>query len=424
MSYAAFLERKESRAHRVGIDVDPDALHPKLHDFQRDGVVWAAKAGRSALFWDCGLGKTFAQLEWARVSGETVLLVAPLSVARQTVREARLIDLEVNYIRDGASVTGPGLWITNYEMIERFDPSIFDAIVLDESSILKSVDGRTKQRIIEQFGAIPRRLACTATPAPNDVSELTNHAAFLGVMSRAEMLAAYFINDEKDWRLKGHAANAMYRWMTTWAQALRHPSDLGYSDEGYELPPLEIIAQPVSVDMTPEGQLFATELGGVGGRSKVRRQTLDARVEAAAALAAGDEQSIVWCGLNDEAEALSAIDGAVNVDGKMPVEQKAESLEAFQDGEIRVLVTKPSIAGFGMNFQGCSNMVFVGLSDSYESYYQAIRRCWRFGQKNPVTAHVVVSELEMGIVQNVKRKEVEAAAMTDSLIRHMREAAE
>jgi hypothetical protein len=266
------------------------------------------------------------------------------------------------------------------------------------------------------------RLACTATPAPNDVSELTNHAEFLGIMSRPEMLAAYFINDEKDWRLKGHAADPMYKWMTTWAQALRKPSDLGYSDEGYNLPPLEIIAEPVQVDLVPDGQLFATELGGIGGRSKVRRETLDARVERTAALASGSDQWIIWCGLNDEARALGEIDGAVNVEGSWSPDDKAEAMEAFQDGEIRVLVTKPSIAGFGMNFQNCARMAFVGLSDSYESYYQSIRRCWRFGQDRPVKAHVVVSELEMAIVENVKRKETEAALMTDALIDKMREA--
>lgn len=422
MSYTDFLARKEARAERVGRDIDASELHPKLHDFQRDGVTWAIGTGRGALFWDCGLGKTFAQVEWARHSGETALLVAPLSVARQTVREAKSIDAEVNYVRSQDQVTGPGLWITNYEMIQGFDPTKFDAIVLDESSILKSVDGKIKSALIDQFQTVPRRLACSATPAPNDVSELANHAEFLGVMRRAEMLAAFFINDEKEWRLKGHAAQPMYRWMTSWAHAMRRPSDLGYADEGYELPPLEILAEPVEVDLTPEGQLFATELGGVGGRAKVRRQTLGHRVERTAELAQGDEQWIVWCGLNDEASEVAALLGsdAVNVHGGLPIEQKAEYLESFQDGQIRVLVTKPSIAGFGMNFQSCSRMAFLGLNDSYESYYQSIRRCWRFGQTEPVRAHVVVSDLEMGIVENVRRKEEEAGRMTDALVREMR----
>ncbi len=318
--YQTFLARKEARADRVGVEIDRSDLHPLLHDFQRDGVTWAVRAGRGALFWDCGLGKTFAQIEWARHSGDTCLIVAPLSVARQTVRESKTIDAEVNYVRRQDEVTGPGLWITNYEMIHWFDPERFDAVVLDESSILKSVDGKIKARLIDQFRQVPRRLACSATPAPNDVSELANHAEFLGVMRRAEMLAAYFINDEKDWRLKGHAAEPMYRWMTSWAHAMRRPSDLGYPDAGYKLPPLNIIADPVEVDMTPDGQLFATELGGVGGRAKVRRQTLMPRAEKAAELTQGDEQWIIWCGLNDEASAVEDLIGfdAANVDGKMP----------------------------------------------------------------------------------------------------------
>lgn len=414
--YADFLSRKERRAQVAGAEIDPGELHPMLYDFQREGAAWAIRTGRAALLWDCGLGKTFAQCEWARHSAEKTLIVAPLSVARQTVREARRIDLDVRYVRAGEDASGPGVWITNYEMVERFDPADFGAVVLDESSILKNVDGKTRTRLIDTFRAVPRRLACTATPAPNDSAELANHAEFLGAMTRPEMLAAFFVNDEREWRLKGHAAGPMFRWMATWAQALRRPSDLGYSDEGFELPELSILAEPVGVDVVPDGQLFATDLGGIGGRSKVRRETLDARAARASELAGGTEQWIVWCGLNDEARALAEIDGAVNVEGNWSPDAKAEALEAFQDGEIRVLVTKPSIAGFGMNFQNCSRMAFVGLSDSYESYYQAIRRCWRFGQVQPVEAHIVVSELEMGIVENVRRKEREAARMTDELI--------
>jgi superfamily II DNA or RNA helicase len=422
-SYADFLARKDRRAERVGVEIDSAELHPLLHDFQRDGTAWALRTGRAALFWDCGLGKTFAQIEWARHAAESTLLVAPLSVARQTVREARSIDADVTYVRSGQDATEPGLWITNYEMVDQFDPAMFGAVVLDESSILKSVDGKVRSRLIETFRSVPRRLACTATPAPNDVAELANHAEFLGVMSRPEMLAAYFVHDERDWRLKGHASRPMYRWMTSWAQALRRPSDLGYSDEGFDLPDLRILAEPVDVATIPDGQLFATDLGGVGGRARVRRETLDARVERTAALAAGKDQWIVWCGLNDESRALAEIDGAVNVEGSWSPDEKAEALEAFQDGEVRVLVTKPSIAGFGMNFQNCSRMAFVGLSDSYESYYQAIRRCWRFGQTEPVEAHIVVSELEMAIVENVRRKEAEAATMQSALITAQRDEA-
>lgn len=420
MTYADFLARKQSRVPPAGEPIDPGDLHPMLHDFQRDGAAWAIRTGRAAIFWDCGLGKTFAQLEWARHSADTSLIVAPLSVARQTVREAAKIDCPIQYVRDGADVTGPGVWITSYEMSGRFDPARFGAVVLDESSILKNVEGKTRRHLTEHFGIVPRRLACTATPAPNDVAELCNHAEYLGVMSRAEMLAAYFVNDERDWRLKGHAAGPMYQWMAGWAHAMRRPSDLGYDDDGFALPELRIVGEVVEAPVQQEGQLFATDLGGIGGRAQIRKATLTPRAERAAALASGAGQWIVWCGLNDEAAvAARLIDGAVNVEGAWDPDRKAEALEAFQDGEIRVLVTKPSIAGFGMNFQNCHRMAFLGMSDSYEAYYQAIRRCWRFGQDEPVDAHVIVSDLEQQIVKNVERKERDAERVTSQLIRHM-----
>lgn len=416
MTYADFLARKSRYVPSIGVG-DPGDPHPLLHDWQAASVRWAARKGRAAIFWDCGLGKTFAQLEWARLSADTALIVAPLSVARQTVREARKIDQDVRYVRDGAQVTGPGLWITNYEMAGRFDPALFGAVVLDESSILKNVDGKTRRHLTGQFAGVRRRLACTATPAPNDVSELTNHAEYLGVMGRAEMLAAYFVNDEREWRLKGHARQPMMRWMAQWAMALTRPSELGYSDDGYDLPELRIVPEIVEAGHQAEGQLFATDLGGIGGRAKVRRSTLSARVERAATLASGTGQWIVWCGLNDEAaQCADAIPGAVNVEGAWDPDRKAEALEAFQDGEIRVLVTKTSIAGFGMNFQNCHRMAFVGLSDSYEAYYQAIRRCWRFGQSEDVTAHIVLSDLEQEIASNVARKEREAAVTSRALV--------
>lgn len=418
MSYADFLARKQRAARHIGPTIEADAVYPMLHDWQADVVTWAVNAGRAAIFADCGLGKTFMQLEWARLIGARTLILAPLSVARQTVREAAKLDTAITYVRDGTDVTGDGIWITNYEMADRFDPATFDAVVLDESSILKNVDGRTRQRLTKAFAVVPYRLACTATPAPNDVAELCNHAEFLGVMPRNEMLAAYFVHDDTGWRLKGHAADPMYRWMGTWSVALRRPSDIGYDDDGYNLPALNVRPEVVEVDIVSDGQLFATDLGGVGGRAAVRRETLEARTGRAVELvAASDDQWIVWCGMNAEADTIAAaIPDAVNVEGSWSPDAKAEALEAFQDGRIRVLVTKTSIAGFGMNFQNCHRMVFVGLSDSYESYYQAIRRCWRFGQQHPVDAHVVVSALERQIVDNIRRKEDEAAHTTAHLV--------
>lgn len=423
MSYADFLATKQARSTQIGPVVAPEELHPTLFDFQRHITSWAIGKGRAAIFADCGLGKTLMQCEWARSVGETVLILAPLSVARQTVRDAQKIDMDVRYVRSVDQVTGPGVWISNYEMADHFDADHFDAVVLDESSILKNNTGATRNKLISQWRNTKYRLACTATPAPNDVAELTNHAEFLGAMSRGEMLAAYFVHDDDGWRMKGHAIGPMFDWMATWATALRRPSDLGFEDEGYVLPSLNIHAEVVGVNEAPEGQLFATDLGGIGGRHEVRRKTLADRVARAASLAADSgEQWIVWCGLNDEATQVAAAlgDDAANVEGSWSPEAKAEALEAFQDREIRVLVTKPSIAGFGMNFQNAHKMSFVGLSDSYEAYYQAIRRCWRFGQTQPVDVHIVVSELEQQIVQNVRRKESEASVVTARLVDRMR----
>lgn len=420
--YASFLASKRRVAVDAGVIVNPSEVHPSLFDFQRAVTVWALRKGRAAIFASTGLGKTRMQVEWARLCGQRTLIVAPLSVARQTVREAADIGVEVIYARSQAEASDR-LTITNYEMVERFDVSTFGAVVLDESSRLKHETSKTRQLFTDLFRSTPMRLCCTATPAPNDVTELVNHAEFLGRMSRVEMLAAYFVHDEDGWRLRGHAADPMYRWMSGWAVALRKPSDIGYADDDeFALPPLNIIPETVDVEVEQPGQLFATDLGGVGGRSRVRRDTLDRRVERAVTLANGtDDQWIVWCGLNAEADAAAAaIKGAVNVPGSWTPEAKAEAFEAFQDGAIRCLVSKCSIAGLGMNFQNAHRMVFLGINDSWESYHQSIRRCWRYGQVHPVDVHVVVSALEMQIVDNLRRKEAEVATWTDGLVRHSR----
>jgi hypothetical protein len=266
-------------------------------------------------------------------------------------------------------------------------------------------------------------LCCTATPAPNDIAEIANHAEFLGVMTRAEMLAMFFVHDDEGWRLKGHATDAFYRWLASWGMSIRKPSDLGYSDEGYDLPALNIEPVFVESDYRPEGMLFSVGLKGIGDRAAVRKETLQIRCETAAALVnASDEPWILWCGMNAEADMLaSLVTDAVNVQGSDSPERKAEALEAFQDGTIRVLITKPRIAGFGMNFQHCANMAFVGLSDSWEQYYQSIRRCWRFGQTREVNVSIVLSDAEQDIYHNVMRKEREAKEMADGLVEHVRE---
>lgn len=423
--YARFLERKAAIANPDGIDVDPGELHRFLHPWQRKIVSWALRVGRAAIWADTGLGKTVMQVEWARRMGGVVLIVAPLAVCEQTVREAHKVDVRATYVRSDEQITGPGVWVTNYEMAQHFDATRLTAVVLDEASILKQSDGKTRTSLIHQFARVPYRLACTATPAPNDPEELTNQAEFLGHMSRVNMLAAYFVHDADGWRPKGHARTPMLQWMGTWALALSRPSDIGGDDTGYILPGLDVVPEILPVDVVPEGQLFATDIGGVGGRAAIRRATLASRVARAGELVAAepDQPWVLWCGLNDEADALARlIPGSVNVHGAMSPEDKARMLLGFADGDFRVLITKPSMASFGLNWQHCARMAFVGLSDSYETYYQAIRRCYRYGQARRVRAHVVVSALESQIAANVARKETQAATLTASLIAEMQHA--
>jgi len=413
-TYERFLDAKQLIVANAGVNVSPGDINPKLFLFQRTLVQWALRKGRSAIFSDCGTGKTFMQLEWARLTGERTLIFAPLAVAQQTEREARLLGLDVRYIRDQSQIATP-ISITNYEMLAHFDPSTFGAVVLDESSILKSVDGKTRSALIEAFRETPYRLCCTATPAPNDIAEFANHAEFLGIASRVEMLSMFFVHDDDGWRMKGHAIEAFYRWMASWAMMLRTPSDLGFSDDGYVLPPLNVEHMIVDGDAAAiaqaQGQLFATGLSGITGRMAARRSTIEAKVAAGAAVVNDSrEQWIIWCGLNDEGRALAmAIPDAVLVEGADPIETKVARITAFLDGTARVLVTKASIAGFGLNLQACHNMMFLGLSDSYESYYQAVRRSWRFGQEHPVRVVVVMSDIELPILDNVQRKEAAAA---------------
>lgn len=435
--YADFLAAKRARAPHAGITLDPDDLHPSLFPHQREVVRWAAERGRAAAFLDTGLGKTRIQVAWldAMIGDRTDgigLIICPLSIAQQTIAEAAELGIEVRYARGTLDAwestdTACRIWITNYEMQAKWDTENVLAVVLDESSILKNHTGPTRTALIERWGSVPYRLACTATPAPNDHTELANHAEFLGAMRRVDMLAAYFVHDsDTGWRLKGHAAGPMFKWMTTWAIAARRPSDITGNpadDLPYELPDLTIHAEVVPYDNAPEGQLFATSLGGVSGRAKVRKETLGDRVHRAALVVQDSlresEQSIVWCGLNDEAALFTDqfYGQAVNLHGSLPLDEKVDIIERFKAGDIRVLVTKPSIAGMGLNLQNAARQVFVGLGDSYESYYQAIRRSWRFGQTRPVDVHVVVSDLEAEIVANVRRKEQSASEMTERLVR-------
>jgi DNA modification methylase len=297
-------------------------------------------------------------------------------------------------------------------------PAYLDGIVLDESSILKSIDGKTRKMLLEHFTSIDWRLCCTATPCPNDIAELANHAEFLGIMRRTDMLASFFVHDEDGWRMRGHAREAFFRWLASWAMAMKSPEDLGYDGSRFRLPELKIIDEVVDTDWRRPESLFPGGLKGITDRSSVRRESVADRVERAAEIAnATDEQIIVWCGLNDESTAVTAkIPDSVEVKGADSFEQKVDAIRGFIEGRHRVLVTKPKIAGFGMNFQNANRMIFLGLSDSYEAYYQCIRRAWRYGQTQPVNVHVVVTDHETEIVENVRRKEWEAERLSAEIV--------
>jgi DNA modification methylase len=420
--YAEFLKRKERRHVNTGL-VDVPSLHESLFPWQRDVVGWALRKGRACLFEDCGLGKTFQQLEWAAHVPGSVILLTPLAVSFQTEAEAARFGIDAHVSRDGQSKGK--ITITNYEQMHRFDLSQYQGIVLDESSILKSHDGRTRNAILDAAQLIPFRLACTATPAPNDHIELGNHAEFVGAMTRSEMLATFFVHDGGDtakWRLKGHAVKAFWEWVATWAVMVRTPSDLGYPDEGFSLPELRFHEHHMESGIKPDGELFATSALTLNDQRAARRKTIDMRVGKARDIVGGSHDSwLVWCELNDEGDALeSAIGEAVQVAGADDDDTKATRMASFSDGTSKILITKPKIGGFGMNWQHCHQMVFVGLSHSWEQFYQATRRCWRFGQVNPVDVHVIVTDAESAILDSIKRKQAAADDMGREMVEHMR----
>ncbi len=443
-SYEDFLSGKAHRLTSVGKHVDDAEIHRSLFPFQRDVTRWAVRKGRCAVFLDTGLGKTRVQLEWARLLGQKTLIIAPLTVARQTVREGAAIGLQVNYVRAQSEIpAGSLLSITNYEMVQHFDMASFGAVVLDESSILKAIGGKTRRALTEACANVPFRLCCTATPAPNDYIELGNHAEFLGVASRAEMLAMFFVNANKEhtylingdafrrkgsnkggtaWRLKHHAESNFFRWLASWSITMTKPSDLGYSDEGFVLPPLNMHTHFVDADYRPADQLFFTHIKGVKHLAEVRRATMPQRLRRLEELVNGsDEQWIIWTGLDDESlAATKALDGAIEVKGSDTPEYKMQTFEKFQDGLHRILVTKGRIGGYGLNFQNAHNMAFFGMGYSWEQFYQCIRREWRYLQEHPVDVHVVLSSIEDGIYQEVMRKDSQARRLRQELVEHIR----
>ncbi len=567
MTYAAFLARKKRVYSGNGIAA-PE-LPAKLYDWQRAVTSWALRKGRACLFADCGLGKSFMQIAWADALNVPTLFLAPLCVAEQTVAEAAKLSIELHYAEGKHAIRGR-LTITNYERLDRFDPSAFEAVVLDESSILKAFDGKTRGRLIDAFKDTRYRLCCTATPSPNDIAELANHAEFLGLMTRAEFLATWFVHDDTGWRMKKHARTPFFRWLASWALALRTPSDLGYSDEGYVLPPLTIRDVVVDASKPPEGMLFHDMAAkGIQGRIAARCASIPDRLAAAVELmlksfhdesiaegvlpsVATKEQGVgeglsrqdqgspecapsgalppgcleaeeglpsssgvaigepsrqkeataralrpnagtirrddgiagsrlrdlrhgseefeafsvrgslpqdregeraalhqlqswcrevqgrlqpareshrlskwlVWCGLNEEQDSLARIlgDWCVSVSGRDDRLEKIDKMRRWMDDpNCPIMLSKLKVFGFGMNFQHCHRMLFVGIGDSYEQYYQGVRRCWRFGQTLPVDVRIIVSEAETGVVANVRRKEATALEMSRELLSELRD---
>ena len=430
MNYDDFLHSKQRIPPECGFEMPKERMNPMMFEWQKDITRWALRKGRAALFEDCGNGKTIQQLEFCQAvcehTGMPSLIVAPLTVGEQTKREAEKFGYTAALCRTQKDVQ-PGINITNYEMLDHFDPDSFGGVVLDESSILKNCMGKVRTQIIEMFRNVPYRLSCTATPSPNDYMELGNQVEFLGIMSRTEMLATYFTHDGSDtskWRLKGHAEDRFWEWVATWAVVLTCPGDLGYPNDGYILPDLVMHEHLVDVSTSMDDGLFGWVAQTLTERRDARRMSLRERCAKAAEIVSfdPDEQWVVWCDLNDESEMLtSLIPGAVEVRGSDKPDDKAKSLRGFADGSVRYLVTKPSIAGFGMNWQNCHNMIFVGLSDSYEAMYQAIRRCYRFGQKFPVNVHIVTSAAEGAVKANIERKEAQAEFMKKNMVQHTKE---
>ncbi len=432
-SYADFLARKAISHQPTGI-ADPLALNQRLKPFQRDITRWALQKGRAALFEECGLGKSWQALDWSRVvvehTGKPVLILTPLAVAQQFVREGEKLGVQVSDAREGSvdrEWWAPTIWVANYESMHKLERMIpqLGGVVLDESSILKAYDGKTRTMLIESFQHVPFRLACTATPSPNDVTELGNHAEFLGAMSRVEMLATFFTHDGGDtsvWRLKGHAEKDFWAWVRTWAVCLSKPSDMGCDDDGYELPPLRIHEHVIDVDQRmarKAGLLFAFEAATLGEQREVKKSTMAERCAQAAYLVntREDRQWLVFCDLNDESKALAKdIQGAVEVTGSDSAEHKERSILDFADGKIRVLVSKSSIIGFGVNLQNCADMVFVGADHSYEKFHQAVRRCWRFGQERTVDVHLVRTSADGRVAHNLERKRLEHEAMVKGMV--------
>lgn len=435
LSYTEYLQKKANEHNAPAITVDPGGLNKNLYDFQRDLTTWALQKGRAAIFADCGLGKTLMQLSWAeyisKVSGGRVLVVTPLAVSYQTVREATRFGIDT--ARSGDGKASSNITITNYERLKHFDPADFTGAVCDESSILKSFSGVRKKEITIFMRKMPYRLLCTATAAPNDYTELGTSSEALGYMGYMDMLNKFFRNDKNtsglgrfvgkkmEWRLKGHAEIPFWRWVTSWARALRYPSDLGYDNKGFALLPLTENKHVVAARTPTPGRICAIDAANLQEQREERRRTIPERCEKVAELVEHSQPALVWCHLNEEGKLLKQlIPDSVEVSGADSDDSKEKKFLDFIQGDTRVLITKPKIGGWGLNFQHCSHVV-IFPSHSFEQYYQAVRRCWRFGQQRPVTVDVVLAEGEQRVFRNLAHKASAADRMFTRLVDYMRE---
>ncbi len=439
--YHQLIAQKRVAFEPRGLAKIPE-LNAAMRDDQRAVTEFALQTGSAALFLATGMGKSFDALEWGRVIVEhtnaPVLMLAPLAVGPQHQREAEKFGIDAKAIREPDEIKGPRVYITNYDRLGKFDADQFGGVILDESSLLKAMMGRTSRALIETFCRTRYRLACTATPAPNDHVELGQHSEFLGAMAQNMMLARWFIHDSADtgtWRMKGHATEDFWNWVSSWARCLSRPSDLGFSDEGFDLPQLVVRRHVVRADRSTgdtgaekdgQARLFRIPDTSATSIHKEKRLTTDARADVIAALVADEpsETWIIWCDTDYEADALTArIPGALEVRGSMTPDEKESRLNAFTTGQARILVTKPSVAGWGLNLQHCARMAFVGLSFSFEAYHQAIRRCWRFGQTRSVHVHIACADTEEAIWNVVSRKAGDHETMTREMAAAMRRAA-
>ena len=423
MDYKKFIASKSQTQQQLGFHVTD--LHEWLYDFQAELVRWSLQLGRSAIFADCGLGKTAMQLSWAdkvaKKTNKPVLILTPLAVSRQTVLEAEKFN--VNALRSSDGTHSSDIVVTNYERLHYFNPSDFSGCVCDESSILKSYSGSTRNAIIDFMKPIKFRLLCSATPSPNDYTELGNSVEALGIMRRVEMLATYFIHDggnTASWRLKGHANDPFWRFVASWSRAIRKPSDIGFDDRKFVLPKLEINDHVLKSEARP-GMLFPTEATSLQDQRSERKMTIQSRCSTVADIANSKKSSFVaWCSLNAESSLLAKeMQDCEEITGSQTDEEKEEKIEAFQSGQIKRIVTKPSMAAFGLNWQHCSRMSFFP-SHSHEQFYQAVRRCWRFGQKKAVQVSIVTTEAEAAVLGNLRRKEKQAQQMFQLIVDNMK----